>query len=326
MKISDLFQDAGRPVAYFPRLRRITGSVNAALLLCQLLYWSGRECSDDGWVYKRAEIVAEDPDGALDPSNQSIEFETGLSYKEQRLARQQLRSRGLLRERHDRLKHRLLFKVDFDAVQRLWESQHEQLPIGQVAPAQTSDGTCPSGSTLNGNYIDYTKTTTEIPAATHNARISATDRIPTSPLDALQHPMLQLFQRVCGRVPGVRDYAAVIELMRHFHAQHGEDTTAYLRPYWLAWSSRTRSSDGKPYDPGSLTWLSEWAMNGHIPPTYGGSNARTDPSRSKRSRRRATRLPGPRPAAHQGRALAAEERAAAGRINARRQAKVPQVP
>ncbi|MGA2489265.1 MAG: hypothetical protein ABSF99_03630 [Anaerolineales bacterium] len=42
----------------------------------------------------------------------------------------------------------------------------------------------------------------------------------------------------------------------------------YLTPYWLAWSGRKRL-DGRPYDPGNITWLSEWALNGSIPPPGG---------------------------------------------------------
>jgi hypothetical protein len=47
---------------------------------------------------------------------------------------------------------------------------------------------------------------------------------------------------------------------------------AYLAPYWLAWSSRKRL-DGRPYDPGNLTWLAEWALNGSIPPPGGSKGA-----------------------------------------------------
>lgn len=40
--------------------------------------------------------------------------------------------------------------------------------------------------------------------------------------------------------------------------------TAYLAPFWLAWSGRKRL-DGRPYDPGNITWLTEWALNGTVP-------------------------------------------------------------
>jgi len=40
--------------------------------------------------------------------------------------------------------------------------------------------------------------------------------------------------------------------------------TAYLAPFWLAWSGRKRL-DGRPYDPGNITWLTEWALNRTVP-------------------------------------------------------------
>jgi hypothetical protein len=42
----------------------------------------------------------------------------------------------------------------------------------------------------------------------------------------------------------------------------------HLTPFWLAWSSRRRQ-DGRPYDPGNISWLTEWALNGSVPPPGG---------------------------------------------------------
>jgi hypothetical protein len=39
----------------------------------------------------------------------------------------------------------------------------------------------------------------------------------------------------------------------------------YLRPFWIAWDSRRRP-DGKPYSKTKPAWLTEWAINGQIPP------------------------------------------------------------
>ena len=96
MKITDLLANSGRPVAYYPALRSIAGSVNAAILLCQLLYWRGKQLDPQGWISKRLRLVADDPDGRSNPGNQSLERETGLTYKELRVARRLLRERGLL--------------------------------------------------------------------------------------------------------------------------------------------------------------------------------------------------------------------------------------
>ena len=37
MRIGEFLADIGRPVAYYPQLARAVGSVNAAIMLCQLL-------------------------------------------------------------------------------------------------------------------------------------------------------------------------------------------------------------------------------------------------------------------------------------------------
>ena len=98
---------------------------------------------------------------------------------------------------------------------------------------------------------------------------------PSSPAEALAHPDLQVFAQVTGgRIPGMAQYQTVIEVIRllRARAQLGEaELQETLAPYWLAWSGRKRR-DGRPYDPANLTWLTEWALNGSIPPA-GASNA-----------------------------------------------------
>lgn len=105
MKLTDFLQDVGRPVAYFPKLRRLTGSTTATILLCQFIYWRGKESSGDGWLYKTA---------------QEIESETGLTYNEQKTARAALKEAGLIQEHYARLDHQMRFKVDLDAINEKW--------------------------------------------------------------------------------------------------------------------------------------------------------------------------------------------------------------
>jgi hypothetical protein len=139
MKLTDLLANPGRPIAYYPQLRLITGSVNATLLLCQLLYWHGKQHDPNGWIVKRGRVDPDDPWGNIDALNQSIEQETGLTYKEQKVARRLLRTRGLLRERRDRLRHLMYFQLDLQAIRAAWDRLPvEQLPKRQVAVAQTA--------------------------------------------------------------------------------------------------------------------------------------------------------------------------------------------
>ncbi len=275
MKVTDLLPDAGRPIAYFPSLRRIAGSTNAALLLCQLIYWHGKQRDPSGWITKRIRAAESLGSGPQPFDDQSLEAETGLTFAELRAARQQLRERGLIHERHDRASHTTHFRVNLPGLREACEhdnpARRRSVQASAEVPPSLRGGALKPP--LNGNYIDYTETTAEKASSPSSSKLNLIDDVPSTPLEALQHPLILLFQDISGRIPGVRDYALVIDLMRHFQKAHGESTADFLRPFWLAWSSRRRSSDGKPYDPGSLTWLSEWAMNGHIPPTHGGSNA-----------------------------------------------------
>ena len=99
MRASDFLRYTGRPIAYHPRLAKPLGTVNAAILFGQLVYWHDKTNNPLG-VYKTA---------------LEIEEETGLSTKEQETARKKLKERGVLIETLKRLEHRLFFKIDFDA-------------------------------------------------------------------------------------------------------------------------------------------------------------------------------------------------------------------
>ena len=103
-------QPPGHPIAYFPSLAPYVGGANAAILCCQLVYWTPRAKDPDGWIYKeQLDLMAE----------------TGLSRDEQRTARRALKTRGLLLERYDRLNHRLCLKIDVAAynavIQRMYD-------------------------------------------------------------------------------------------------------------------------------------------------------------------------------------------------------------
>jgi len=96
--IADLVALLGdRPVAYHPTLAKALGSVNAALLLSQLLYWTPRTKDPDGWVYKtQAEFYDE----------------TGLSRREQETARRALACHGVLIEARHGMPAQLFFQID----------------------------------------------------------------------------------------------------------------------------------------------------------------------------------------------------------------------
>ncbi|MBV7457336.1 hypothetical protein KW843_22840 [Acidovorax sp. sif1233] len=96
----------GRPVAYYPRLARFFGSVNAAILFAQLHYWHGRGSDSELGIYK---------------TSGELEEETGLSYREQATARAQLRDGGYLVETNRRLEHKVYFKLVPDVIDAAYE-------------------------------------------------------------------------------------------------------------------------------------------------------------------------------------------------------------
>jgi hypothetical protein len=104
-------QPPGRPIAYFPSLAPYIGGSNAAILCCQLVYWTPRARDADGWIYKeQLELMAE----------------TGLTCDEQRTARLALKTRKLLLERYDRLNHRLYLKIDVEAYNALIQRMYNE--------------------------------------------------------------------------------------------------------------------------------------------------------------------------------------------------------
>lgn len=142
MKLSEYLNDVGRPVSYYPKMRKLTGSTNATIFFCQFFYWTGKERSGDGWIYKTSD---------------EIEDETGLSYKEQVGAREKLVRAGLLHERYARLDHQMYFKIDMDALNAKWGTDQTDIPEPPIGKMANS----PSGCSLISNTENTAETTTE---------------------------------------------------------------------------------------------------------------------------------------------------------------------
>ena len=107
-------------------------------------------------------------------------------------------------------------------------------------------------------------------------RVMGQAGLPQSPAEAMLHPDVRVFTAATGgRIPGLSQYRAVVETVRLLRLREKLEDPAleeWLKPYWLAWSGRRRL-DGRPYDPGNITWLTEWALNGSIPPAGGAKAA-----------------------------------------------------
>lgn len=160
LSASDLMRTIGRPIAYHPALARMVGGVNAAIFLSQLIYWDERMEDAELGVYKTAE---------------QWEAETGLSVREQTTARRQLRDRGLITETHKRIEHKLYFKLDRDAFDRLIagageaenpeqqnvDSRNAETQFGNSESANTETPKAPSPNHPKRSSLIKTETTTE---------------------------------------------------------------------------------------------------------------------------------------------------------------------
>lgn len=160
LSASDLMRTIGRPIAYHPALARMVGGINAAIFLSQLIYWDERMEDAELGVYKTAE---------------QWEVETGLSVREQTTARRQLRDRGLITETHKRIEHKLYFKLDRDAFDRLIagaadtenpeqqnvDSRNAETQFGNSENANTETPKAPSPNHPKRSSLIKTEITTE---------------------------------------------------------------------------------------------------------------------------------------------------------------------
>jgi len=95
--IDTIKQLIDRPIAFNPAFARLTGSINAALMLSQAFYWSQKTSDPDGWFWK---------------TQNEWQVETCLQRYEQETARKRLVSLGILEEKKQGIPARLFFRVN----------------------------------------------------------------------------------------------------------------------------------------------------------------------------------------------------------------------
>lgn len=126
MKPSRAMSLLSNPIAFYPGLVPVLGSIKATLFFCQIYYWRDKTNHPDG-VFK---------------SVQEISNETHLTYKEQISVRKHLCSLGVITETYDRLNHRVFFLVNKDALDELMYQR--DLQEEQEAHDKKEDGTLPN--------------------------------------------------------------------------------------------------------------------------------------------------------------------------------------
>ncbi len=155
MRLTDFLHEVGRPLSYYPSLKKVTGSTIATIFLTQFIYWTGKQNDPDGWIYK---------------TQAEIEEETGLSRSEQETARRQLKFKGLIEEEYRGLPRKIYYRVNIAEINNLWSiisaktlGNHNNAGIQHYCMRESSKQECdnPAGKHAGIQHA-ITEITTEI--------------------------------------------------------------------------------------------------------------------------------------------------------------------
>lgn len=147
----DIYKNSGNPVVIHPALRSIVGdSLEALILLGYLSYWQSHS-NDDGWIYKTMD---------------NLEKETGLTKKEQRIARKRLVVIGFLEEKRKGIPPKNYFRLSVTNITKTLAHKGTNLNMEELIEKTIKT----YGSDLNnlsymahrnasklgaGDYVDY---------------------------------------------------------------------------------------------------------------------------------------------------------------------------
>ncbi len=134
-----------RPIAFHRCFVTLTGSVTAALMLSQALYWQQRAKSDDGWWFKTRDDWTE---------------ETGMARREQEGARKKLRNLGILQEDLRGVPATLWYKVDETRLLEAITNLSDPTETGATPP--TSVGTKPPIQLVQNRPSSWYKTAQQV--------------------------------------------------------------------------------------------------------------------------------------------------------------------
>ncbi len=117
-----------------------------SVFIAQFVYWTGKQEDPNGWIYKTVE---------------EVEYETGLTYEQQRRVRKSLtvthhtlkghhRTKTryqfpVIEEKYDRNTHKMYFRVDMDALDKAF-SQGQLFSEKQIGKDQEAHGDSPTGT------------------------------------------------------------------------------------------------------------------------------------------------------------------------------------
>ena len=196
MALTKTMIDLGKPVTYFPNLRRITSSTAATLFLSQLIYWCDKT-KDNGWIWKNSMQIAE---------------ETGLTYNEQRSARKRLVELGLIQEREQKTKHRIDFKVNQEKLDELWN--------------QYGDGSKTYKPAIDGDEEEFVEEPQEEHAVVTKQEVVAKQETPKTVLSVTE--MEDLIQAKLHINPTGSKWEAFIGFAYSRERDHGEKLETFI--------------------------------------------------------------------------------------------------
>lgn len=139
--MKELFDLLDRPIAFHRPFVTLAGSVNAALLLSQAIYWSKRTKDPEGWFYKSA---------------RDWEEETGLTRREQETARKSLKALGFWLEDLRGVPATMYFRIDSDRLYLSFDKNAKLdslVPSNQLTPNRQTSITENTTETTTGNPL-----------------------------------------------------------------------------------------------------------------------------------------------------------------------------
>ena len=225
MKPSRAMSLLSNPIAFYPGLVPVLGSIKATLFFCQIYYWRDKTNHPDG-VFK---------------SVQEISNETHLTYKEQISVRKHLCSLGVITETYDRLNHRVFFLVNKDALDELMYQR--DLQEEQEAHDKKEDGTLPNVM-YHLTKSNFANTETTAKTTTKKPRASLAD-------DGGEH--FKTFWSAYPKKAG-KDAAKKAFVKRKFDEQAFEKVMAALNEQK---ASEQWVKDAGQFIPHPATWLNQ---------------------------------------------------------------------
>lgn len=140
-------------IGYHPILAKAFGSVTAALMLSQLMYWDSTRRDTDRWFYK---------------TDKELTDETGLSRHEISTAKSALVAAGALKVELRGLPRRTFYLIDFDAIEKaILEFCSQQDAENVTTSSRKADNCMPESEQLNAqNRTAITENTREFAEST----------------------------------------------------------------------------------------------------------------------------------------------------------------